>query len=78
MYINCCDYQDQDFGYADMGGAYVGYQQTKVMQVLKELQLQTYSKVSDLENIVVFKVIHQPFYVHFNLCCDVLCNEILK
>ena len=58
-------FQEDKCGYADMGGAYVGYQQTKIMQVLKELQLETYSKVSDLDSIMRLKV--RPF-LHSFIC----------
>ena len=49
-------YQDDKVGYADMGAAYIGKQQTKILQVLSDLNLNTYSKVSSLDSILALKV----------------------
>ena len=42
--------------YADMGGAYVGKTQSKLLQVIKELGLETYSKVSFLDSVYTTSV----------------------
>lgn len=38
----CVYLQDNEINYVDLGGAYVGKQQEKVLQVLEELGLETY------------------------------------
>lgn len=48
--------QNEDVGYADMGGAYVGKTQTKVLSVLESLGLKTYKVNTGQKSVLHLKV----------------------
>ncbi len=49
--------QDDEVGYVDLGGAYVGPQQAKVLQVISDLGLETYPVATDLNFLLFDQVV---------------------
>ena len=68
-----CYVKDDEIDYVDLGGAYVGKQQKKILEVIKELGLETYHPLDYSLKSVMYVEIDSHFY----LCILILICTLL-
>ncbi len=67
--------QDPSCKYVDLGGAYIGPSQNRVLRLSTELGIQNY-KVNDHERTILYTVSINGHFVQCVLICDVLIDHI--
>ena len=77
MLILSVIFQDKSIDYLDMGGAYVGKQQTALLALLKELDLETYNVQLGLKSTLSMKVLVSTiFFLRLTTCHEIEARMI--